>query len=227
MIALTLLELPAAPSLLLQLGFVLLSLALAAFVGWWSRRPLIPALWLLLTAGLALGGVLQLIVVPPPLLLLLVVGLVGLVSWHGRGRWRDIPLRLLVGMQSFRIVVELLIHLAVVEGVAPEQLTWTGLNFDLLTGLSALLLFPFAERLPRWALMIWNLLALGLLINVVTVAILSLPLPIQQFEPVNAWVAFFPFQWLPMVMVMLAALGHVALFRRLRRPPGNARTHGA
>ncbi len=214
----TLLELPAEPSLLLQLGFILLSLAIAAFVGWWSRRPRIPALWLLLTAGLALGGVLRIIVVPPPFLLLFTVGVVGLIAWHGRGRWRELPLRLLVGLQAFRVLVELLIHAAVVEGVAPEQLTWTGRNFDMLTGISALLLFPVAERLPRWLLLAWNLLGLGLLVNVVTVAILSLPLPIQQFEPVNAWVAFFPFQWLPMVMVMLAALGHVALFRRLRRP---------
>ena len=225
MTAAVLLELPATPSFALQAGFIAMAIVMTGFLGWWSRRPLIPAAWLVVTGGLALGGVLRIITLPPFFLVLFAGGFIGAVVWHKRGSWRDLPLRALVGFQAFRIVVELLIHQAVAEGVAPEQLTWTGRNFDMIAGVTALALFPFVDRVPRWVLSAWNLLGAGLLLNVVVVAILSLPLPFQQFHPVNAWVGFFPFAWLPLVAVMIAAIGHVALLRRLRADAAGP-THG-
>lgn len=216
MAAPVILELPTEPSLLLQAEFISLSLLMAAFVGWWSKRPLIIAGWVLFTAALALGGVLKMITVPPPFIGLVFGGLIAVVLWHRRGNWRPLSLKVLVGFQAFRVLVEFFIHDAVVEGVAPEQLTWTGLNFDIVTGIAAALLFPFVDRVPTWVLRAFNIVGAALLINVVTVAILSLPLPIQQFEPVNAWVGFFPFNWLPLILVLTAALGHFALAARLK-----------
>lgn len=218
MVASTVLELHTQPSVLLQAEFAVLSLAVATFVGWWSRKPMVVLGWLVLTAGLAFGGILKIISVPPPFLLLVLGGLAGAIIWYRRGNWRTLSLKVLVGFQAFRIIVEIFIHNAVSEGVAPEQLTWTGLNFDIITGVAAAALFPFVDRVPKWVLKAFNVGGALLLFNVVTVAILSLPLPIQQFEPVNAWVGFFPFQWLPLVIVLTAAIGHVALGMRLRGP---------
>lgn len=212
---------PTNPSMLLQVGFIALSVAVTAFFGWWSRRPAIMAGWLLLTGAMALLGWFSVITLPPLMLVCVMVGLVSAVIWYRRGNWRRLPLKLLVGYQAYRILVELLIHQAVTEGVSPEQMTWTGLNFDMLAGITALLLFPFADRLPKWALLLWNTVCLGLLLNVVTVGILSLPLPIQQFEALNGWIAFFPFHWLPMVLVVAAAMGHIALYHRLREDRPN------
>jgi hypothetical protein len=68
-----------------------------------------------------------------------------------------------------------------------------------------------------WA---WNLLGLGLLINIVTIAILSMPTPMRRFEgPANVFVATFPYVWLPTVMVSAALLGHLLVARRLTRSP--------
>ena len=44
---------------------------------------------------------------------------------------------------------------------------------------------------------------------------LSLPTPFQLFEPDNVWLLFFPFTWLPLILAMMAWLGHVVLLRRL------------
>ncbi|MEO7167134.1 MAG: hypothetical protein ABI016_08860 [Chthoniobacterales bacterium] len=72
-----------------------------------------------------------------------------------------LPPTFLIGFQAFRIPVELLIRRAVQEGIAPRQMTWTGLNLDILPGISALLLFPVGRRIPRWGILVWNTLAQG------------------------------------------------------------------
>jgi small-conductance mechanosensitive channel len=105
------------------------------------------------------------------------------------------------------------------EGVAPPALTWTGTNLDIVPGVSALLLDPFAHRMPRIWLQTWNIgSALMLLVTVVT-ALLAMPTPFQQIHghPPNEWIADFPFVWLPAVLVLCAWSGHAVLFRRLLR----------
>jgi hypothetical protein len=61
-------------------------------------------------------------------------------------------------------------------------------------------------------------LGLGLLVNVVTTAIMSTPL-IRYFgdEHVVTFVTYTPFVWLPAVMVAAALAGHLVIFRALRR----------
>ncbi len=200
---------------------VVMALAVGGALGSW-RGMLAAMVWLALTGGLASSGVLaRFSAVPPPMLLLLVSSL-GLTLWLGlssAGRaLARLPLAVLIGAQAFRIAVELRIHWAVDEGIAPVQMTWTGLNFDILTGLTALVVAPLAARLPRPVLLVWNTLGLGLLLWVVGVAVLSMPTPLQRLHPSNTWVAFFPFVWLPAVLVPCALVGHVALFRKLAGP---------
>lgn len=219
--------LPASPSLLLQASFVLLALGMTTlFVRWTGQRSLGVA-WLLLTGAITLAGGLQDFSLPPRLVLLVFTALAGLTVLAWRSDWHTKPLGFLVGYQAFRILVEFAIHRAVVEGVAPPQLSWEGRNFDIVTGVGAALLAPFAHRLPVWALHAWNAIGLALLVNVVSVAILSFPTSFQVFQPANIWVVFFPFSWLPLVLVMMAWLGHVVLFKRLLEEGRTARTTAA
>ena len=157
----------------------------------------------------------------PPRIFLLFIPTIGLVVWFSFFVSRDcltsIPFSILIGAQSFRILVELLIHQAVSEGVAPPQLTWSGLNYDIVTGVVALILAPFANNAPRWILHLFNFVGLWLLLQVVTVAILSFPTPFQILEPKNIWVVYFPFIWLPIVLVSFALMGHLVLFAKLRK----------
>lgn len=216
------------PSSFLVFGFAFLSLtvvglACRAFQRW--HAPALAIVWLSLTGGLAFSGsLLNFDSFPPPLMRLLLPTLVvtGLWSLSGLaspalGRW---SLAGMVAFQAFRLPLELLMHRAAREGVMPPQMSYSGRNFDILTGILALVLGFTLHAKPQlslrwvWA---WNIVGLLLLINVVTVAVMSLPGPSRVFwqEPANLWVATFPFVWLPSVLVPLALAGHLLIARKL------------
>ena len=177
--------------------------------------------WMGLTGTLSAVGVLD-TWAPPPMFLLLVT-MLAFLAWSSRKPWThklgDLPLQLLVGFQAFRIIVELLIHLAVSEGIAHPTMTWTGTNLDIVAGVSALLLAPFAHRVGPRLLQGWNLTMAGVLIVTVVTGILAAPTPFRKIlgDPPNSWIAHFPFVWLPTILVFSAWLGHIVLFRRLAR----------
>ncbi len=174
---------------------------------------------LLLTGGLAYSGLLANFESLPPRLLLMILPVAVVTVFAAFGRigdsFRDLPISWLVGVQAFRFPLELMIYKAVEEGVAPPQFTWTGMNYDVLAGITALLIAPFASSLPKWALWCWNVACVLLLLNIVVVATISTPGPLQVLKPDNTWIAYSPFVWLPTICVMAALFGHVVLTRRL------------
>lgn len=193
-------------------------------------------LWLWATGGIGLSGVLgRFDLTPPPFALLLAITLL-VCAYLGLSRigaaLAAAPLTWLVGLQAFRLPLELAMHRAAVEGVMPEQMSYTGWNFDILTGITALLLAPLiaAGRAPRRALAAWNALGALLLANVVTIAIASTPM-FRAFgkapHKVNTFVAFFPYVWLPTVLVASALVLHIATARALRASPGPSRPPSA
>jgi hypothetical protein len=111
--------------------------------------------------------------------------------------------------------VEILIHMSSTIGLAPTQMTWSGYNFDIFTGVTALALAPFAKAAPARLVFLWNWLGLALLMWVVGIAIVSLPTRFQLMRPDSTWVASFPYVWLPTVLVKAALLGHIVIFRKL------------
>ncbi|MBT1697534.1 hypothetical protein KK083_11650 [Fulvivirgaceae bacterium PWU4] len=132
---------------------------------------------------------------------------------------KHIPVQNLIQLQSFRFFVELLLWALLIAGRLPGQMTFEGRNFDILTGITAPVVAWLAARqkLPRAALIAWNLICLGLLINIVSVAILSTPSPWRIFmnEPANTIVAYFPISWLPGFLVPLAYTLHFFSLRQL------------
>jgi hypothetical protein len=194
------------------------ALLLLSIPSWPIRIAIV--VWVVFTAQLAASDVLTPGQVFRPWMPLLVTAAVGGVLWLWRsGAARaavDVPVALLIGVHALRIVVEVLIHQAVTAGVAPPQMTWTGLNLDIVTGVTALLLTLVATRMPRGVLVAWNWMGLALLVWVVGVAALSLPSPVQLFRPDNTWITQMPFVWLPTVIVPTALLGHLVLFDALR-----------
>ncbi len=221
------------PSFILEWSFALLPLLVGGTVVWAIRRTsgrsagiwagATLTLWLVLTGGLAGSGFLD--QWNPPRMLFLFGSILIFLFWSARQPWTqrlgDLSLKWLVGFQAFRIGVEVLLHQAVQEGVAHPTMTWTGTNFDILPGISALLLCPFADRLRPRSLQIWNVAMAVVLIFTVVTAVLAAPTPFRQIggNPPNVFVASFPFVWLPAVLVTSAWLGHIVLFRRLRRSP--------
>jgi hypothetical protein len=67
--------------------------------------------------------------------------------------------------------------------------------------------------------LLWNLVGLGLLINIVIIAILSTPVSFRVFlnEPANTFITHAPYVWLPVFLVQAALCGHLLVFRRLWR----------
>ena len=100
----------------------------------------------------------------------------------------DVPLAGLVGYQVFRVPLEWVLHELYSEGVIPVQMTYAGRNFDVVTGVlaAALGLWLWAGHRTVWLVVVWNILGLALLVNIVTIAILSTPVPFRVIHERSA-----------------------------------------
>ena len=178
------------------------------------------------TGFAASRGVLDFGAMPPRMFVLLVVTIVLTVllvrSKHGQLIATQLPLALLVASQCFRLPLELLMHRAYDEGLMPVQMSYSGYNFDILTGTTALIVAALVYKgvAGRKLVLLWNIVGMVLLLTIVTIALLSTPTPLRVFdkEPANTWITAFPFAWLPLVMVPTALAGHLLIFRRLKAP---------
>ncbi|MFN2326422.1 MAG: serine hydrolase domain-containing protein [Gemmatimonadales bacterium] len=135
------------------------------------------------------------------------------LSGVGRKVAAGLPLAALIGVQSYRLVLELIMHRTYHYGAFPSALTRQGYTLDVVVGASALVvaLFVAAGRAEdRW-LRAWNWLGLGLLLNIVIMSWL------------NSWVAGSVFIWLPAVMLPFGVVGHVVVFHRLARAHSTVR----
>jgi len=130
-----------------------------------------------------------------------------------------VPPQNLVRLQSFRAFVEILLWALFIQSQLPVQMTFEGRNFDVLSGLSAPIVAYLIskQKLSPAGLLIWNVLCLGLLLNILGTAILSMPTPLRLFmnEPANTIVNVFPFSWLPGLLVPLAYGLHFFSLRQL------------
>jgi hypothetical protein len=183
------------------------------------------AAWMALTWAAADSGILRQWDRNPPPFAFLVLGVIiasAALAYGTIGRQISAyaPVWALVAIQSFRLPLELCMHALSDRGIMPVQMSYSGRNFDIVTGATAIvvaLLVRFGHG-GRTLVTAWNVLGLALLVNIVTVAILSTP-RIRYFgnENLNVFVTFPPFVWLPAVMVVAALAGHLVIFRALRR----------
>ena len=154
------------------------------------------------------------ILIPLPLVLAIAF------SKNGTQLLKSIPSQWLVLIQTFRIAVELLLLMAFINGRIPLQMTFEGRNFDILTGILALpvgyLLAKRKTYAPKLAVA-FNIIGLLLLINILVIAVLSMPSPVRYFmnEPANELVAQFPFILLPGVLVPVAYTMSIFSLRQL------------
>lgn len=163
-----------------------------------------------------------LLAVGPPLFFLLAL----FVIPQGKGFLDRLNLKVLTMLHVIRVPVEIVLFLLFVHKAVPMLMTFEGRNFDILSGLTAPLIFFFGfrhEQPKRIVLIIWNVVCLWLLINIVFFAALSAPSPLQQFafEQPNVGVLHFPFIWLPSAVVPIVLLSHLASLRLLLARPAN------
>lgn len=229
-------------------ALVLIVAVLCVFlVGWAARRcgldavrearraSTVIAALLALSAGLAALGLLADFSLPPKLPLF-IFSTFALTVWLGASRYgdflaRSLPFWALVGINAFRLPLELLMHRAAEEGVMPVQMSYSGQNYDIATGALAIfvaVLCKFGQP-PLRLVRIFNVVGVVFLFNVIVIAVLSMPLPIRRYmnEPANTWVAYWPFVWLPVFLVCLALLSHIVILRRLVLEMGSLKARAA
>jgi hypothetical protein len=188
----------------------------------------------LVSAGAALSGVLSDTTRRPPALIVIVAACVAATVAAARSsfgaRVARLPLWALVGAQAFRLPLELVMHRAADAGVMPPEMTFGGLNYDIVTGTVALLLGAalYRRKLPLPLVTAWNVMGSTLLAVIVGVALAATPF-IRAFGPehVNTWVLYFPYVWLPTILVQAALFGHIVIFRRLLAERAGNAVNGA
>ena len=226
------------------LAFVIIPVLLVGALGWGTlaawRRSGAPehsarraaaisvgaaGMWLAATWAAAASGILRQWERRPPPFAILILIIIALGAGMAYSRFGSriataIPLWVLVFVQAFRLPLELAMHGMYTRGIMPVQMTYTGLNFDIVTGAAAIpvAILCATRQGSRGIVAAWNVLGLILLINVVTVAILATPV-FRYFgeQSLNVWVTYPPFVWLPAVMVLAAFAGHLLIFRALAR----------
>ena len=198
-----------------------------------QRTLIFLTVWILLLGALSLGGFFaDFSRLPPRLPLALLIPLLVVLrvvsTKGGQELLKHVPPQWIIYLQTFRIVVEIVLWLGVLRGLLPVQMSLEGRNFDILSGLLAIPVgyYCFVKMTwPAWVVLLYNIAGLLLLLNVVAIAVLSMPTPFRVFhnEPANTLVVQFPFIFLPGVLVPLAYTLHIfslrqwAMARRARR----------
>ena len=181
------------------------------------------AIWLAASAVANGSGVLEHSVGPVPGVTLFLVASLGValvfsLSPIGAAVARTTPLWALVLFQSFRLPLELVLHAWAGAGTIPPQMTWSGENLDVITGLLAPLAALAAYRgRMLGAVVAFDVVGGALLLNVLRVALLSTPGPFFSYtDSAPLLLAFhFPTGWIVPVCVGGALAGHVVLTRAL------------
>lgn len=182
-------------------------------------------LWILFQAVLSIGGFYQTTNSVPPRLFLFgvlpaIVVILSYLFFFRTGFLERMPLQTLTLLHIVRIPVELVLYWLFLSGQVPRLMTFAGLNFDILSGILAPIVYFAVFRggaAHSRILIVYNLLGLLLLFNIVSIAVLSLPSPLQQlaFDQPNQAVLYFPYSLLPSLVVPIVLFAHLASLWKL------------
>jgi hypothetical protein len=176
--------------------------AIAALSGFYTVTDTIPPRFFLL-------------VLPP---LLVIIGL--FITTKGKKYIDGLDTGILTLLNTIRIPVEMVLFWLFINKTIPELMTFEGRNFDIVSGLTAPFIYYFGfvkKIISNRIILTWNLICLGLLINIVTNAALSAPSFLQKFafDQPNIAILYFPFNWLPSCVVPIVLLSHLVSIRKI------------
>lgn len=181
---------------------------------------LILLVWTIYILSVVLSGALRNLQIPfIPLLLFLPAIAIILYATSGhtmKSAIGHIPVYVPVYVQSFRILVELMIYGTFLEGVLPEQVTFEGANFDIAVGMSALVVGLLAQKGkigPR-GILAWNVASLFVLATTLLAFASFFYFRGELPEPVNMRFVELPYVLLPAFLVPFALFYHVVSIRQ-------------
>ena len=188
---------------------------------------MIIATWMIIQSVIASTGFFSVInTFPPRLIMLIALPLIGIAIMFftpkGRSFIERFDVKRLTFLHTIRIAIEVVLFWLFLNKTMPRLMTFEGRNFDLLSGLSAPLVYYFGfvkRRLTTKQMLAWNFICLAILLFTVSNAILSAPTPFQKFafEQPTVAVLYFPFVWLPGIVVPLVIFSHLITIRALMK----------
>jgi hypothetical protein len=157
-----------------------------------------------------------LLMVGPPMVSILLI----FATKKGKQFISTFDLKALTLLHTVRIPVELVLYSLFLQKLVPELMTFSGRNWDILSGISAVLIYLLVikkDKINTSLALAWNFIGLGLLLNIVINAILSAPFVFQQFafEQPNIGVLMFPYNLLPAVIVPIVLFSHLISIKQL------------
>lgn len=178
--------------------------------------------WIVYVVIIARTGLLADFSLPPRLPLLIVIpAIVGCIFLTGRSNFREVlnqtPLYVPVYFQSFRILVELLIYGAFLQGVFPERATFSGINYDILVGASAPImgLLVQSKKISYTGLLVWNGIAMSILSVTVYAFISTYYFTDYVTQAGNTDFTKLPYLLLASVLLPVAVFLHIFSLRQI------------
>jgi hypothetical protein len=209
------------------IGFIVLIACIFAFYVWGISRtePIflkkmisILIIWNTVTSLIVLSGIIEKNFIPFGIILFLMVNVSAFIfALRPIGQsLQNLPVWILILFQSFRLPLELIMHSWSETQTMPVTMSWNGQNFDILTGIFAILAIIPALRNSKIFHWSFNILGIAMLLNVFRVVLMSSPLPFAWplANPVQL-IAHFPYHMIATVCVWSALIGHILLTKKL------------
>lgn len=201
---------------ILFLVLVLIFILLFYFANGRNKYVLIiNILWTFLIGGLSLMEIFRF---TPPVFILAIIGTIIVnVLIFKKISLQNLSLPLLLTIQSLRILVEVFLYKLYLDKMIPKLMTFEGFNFDIVVGAFGFLFLVISlfrkSVLESWIFVVWNYAGIISLISIVTIGVLSSPVPIQmlEFNQPNVAVLVFPYALLPTIIVPIAIVSHLLM----------------
>ena len=220
---------PELPNYLIIIFLLTVALTFVLFVNASKKKSTVTitlTAWLGITGILSFKGVFQNTDSTPPRLMIVMLPAIVfiillLLTRRGRRFTDSLDLKQLTLVHIVRIPVEIVLYLLAGHRLIPELMTFAGRNFDIISGITAPIVyfacFRNSHLRNRSLLLAWNFICLALLLNIIINAFLSAPFPFQQFafDQPNIAVLYFPFTWLPCFIVVIVLYTQLAGIRLL------------
>lgn len=219
---------PSSP-LYLSIGFSITVILTLYFLGRAFKNARVPVtillIWLTLQSIIASTGFYTVThTLPPRMMALLAPPMLCIaaffISAKGRSYIDSLNAEWLNWLHTVRVPVEICLLLLFNVGLVPRLMTFEGINFDIISGLSAPLVVYFGYKRKTWSknvLIAWNIVCLALLLNIAYHGILSVPTPFQRFgfEQPNIGLTYVPYVLLPGFIVPAVLFAHLVSIRQL------------
>lgn len=180
--------------------------------------------WIFIQSILSLNGFyLKMNTIPPRFMFLVFPPILSIIllatTPKGKLFLNNLNIKWITLIHVVRIPVEIVLYLLFQLKLIPQLMTFEGRNFDILSGITAFIVYYYAiqKGLKKSVLIIWNLIALCMVLNIMVYGFLSSPSLLQQFafEQPNIAVLYFPMNLLPSFVVPIVILCHLASLKKL------------